>query len=101
MAKKWKRTTVGRGSSNPAFHSTVLKNAQGILDYILIDVSGYKHDPRAVVVARPLTQLNRRMEKVLNAVNDHRLSRVFENVDDTFDAKEVVTAHRANQIEPP
>ena len=94
------RIVFGSELSYRAFHSTVFEYAQGILDYILIDVSSYKHDPRAVVVARPFTQLNRRMEKMLNSVNDHRSRRMFENVDDTFDAKEVGTAHSANKLQP-
>src|ERR1700731_451241 len=53
------------------FCPTTLKNAQRILDHVLIDVPGDEDDACAVIIAGPCVQFQGRMEDVLHAVNTY------------------------------
>jgi hypothetical protein len=52
------------------FCPTTLKNAQRVLDHVLVNVPGDEDDACAVIIAGPCVQLQGRMEDVLHAVND-------------------------------
>src|ERR1700731_1483024 len=82
------------------FCPTTLKNAQRILDHVLVDVPGDEDDTCAVIIAGPCVQLQGRMEDVLHAVNDYWPRWLLDHVDNAFYAQEIVSAHRAHQIKP-
>src|ERR1051325_4304843 len=68
-------------------------------DRVPVEVTDNEHQPRAPVIVGPAREHDRRMEDVVDAVDDERAG-LAGNVQDAFDAQELVGMGRAEIAEP-
>ena len=74
-AERHQRIVEERGAVGPVGRDLTKEGAEQVPDHALFHVAGDEHEPRAMVVVGPALEPHRRVQEVLNPVDDDRLIR--------------------------